>query len=113
MIDKFERRWLPVDGREFIERSGKWRCELDGPVDLAHPDLRIFFLRFVLAEKDERWTAAIPSERKLQLKTSLISFHNIDGKQTGYAGWLGLVIDGFLDGPKTDDVIEALEIERG
>lgn len=113
MVDDFERQWFPVDGREFAERTGKWRCELDAPVDRAAPDLRTFFLRFVLLEKDPRWTGPISPDRTLQLKTSLASFHNIGGKQTGYAGWLSLVIDGFLDGGKTDDVIEALEIERG
>jgi hypothetical protein len=111
-MDNFERRWLPVDGREFTERSGKWRCELDGPVNLAAPDLRTFFLRFVLVEKDPRWKGPIAAERTLQLKTSLMSFHNIDGKQAGYASWLELVIDGFLDAGKTDDVIEAFVIER-
>ena len=113
MTDEFERQWFPVDGREFIERSGKWRCELDAPVDRLSPDLRTFFLRFALVEKGPHWTAPVSPERTLQLKTSLASFHNIDGKQTGYAGWLSLVIDGFLDGDKTKDVIEALEIERG
>lgn len=112
-MDAFERRWFPVDGREFTERSGKWRCELDGPVDVAGADLRVFHLRFVLLDKDPRWTGATPSERKLQLKTSLASFHNVDGKNAGYGRWLSLVIDGFLDGGKPDDVLEALEIERG
>jgi len=40
-------------------------------------------------------------------------FHNLDVKQAGYAGWLGLVIEGFLDSDRIENVIEAYEIERG
>lgn len=112
LTDDFGQRWFPVDGREFTERSGKWRCELDGPVDRLPPDLRTFSLRFVLLKKNPRWTTSMASKRTLELKTSLASYHNIDGKQTGYAGWLSLVIDGFLDGGKSHDVIEAFEIEK-
>jgi hypothetical protein len=110
----FERRFFPVDGREFITRSGTWRCELNGPVDVSGPDRRTFFLRFTLLQADARWKGGVSaSERTLELRTSLASFHNIGGKETGYANWLLLVVEGSLDSDKTDDVRVADEIERG
>jgi hypothetical protein len=111
-MDQFAERFLPIDGREFFSRSGKWRCELNGPANTNGVDQRIFYLRFVLVTADPRWKGTAATERKLELRTSLATFHNPDGKGTGYSGWLTLVIDGFLDGDKTEDIIEAYEIER-
>ena len=113
MPDAFAERFFPVDGREFLARSGTWRCELDAPVDVSGVDRRTFYLRFILVKPDARWKGTKATERKLQLRTSLATFHNLDGKQAGYAGWLELVVEGFLDSDKTENVIEAYEIERG
>ena len=112
-MDDFERKFFPVDGEEFVTRSGRWRCELNGPVDVSGPDRRVFFLRFTLLQPDARWEGGASSaERTLELRTSLVSFHNLDGKQAGYANWLRLVVEGFLDSDKTSDVKEVYEIER-
>jgi hypothetical protein len=113
MTDEFAERFFPVHGREFLARSGIWRCELNGPVNVSGVDRRVFYLRFVLVKPDPRWKGAPAKERKLELRTSLATFHNLDGRGVGYAGWLALVIEGFLDSDKTEDVIEAYEIERG
>jgi hypothetical protein len=113
VTDRFAERFFPVAGREFLARSGTWRCELDAPVDVSGVDRRVFCLRFVLVEPDPRWKGTPATERKLQLRTSLATFHNLDGTQAGYAGWLDLVVKGFLDSDRTENVIEAYEIERG
>lgn len=113
MTDLFAERFLPVDGREFLVRSGTWCCELNGPVDVSGVDRRVFHFRFSLLKGDARWKGPTTTERKLELRTSLATFHNLDGKGAGYAAWLSLVIEGFLDSNNTEDVIEAYEIERG
>lgn len=109
VTDAFAERYFPVDGREFPERSGTWLCEIDAPVDLSQGDVRVFHLRFTLTTPDPRWKATATPERRLELRTSDISFHF----ETGYAGWLLLVIDGFLDSDEIAGVREALKIERG
>jgi hypothetical protein len=113
MTDEFGERFFPVYGREFLARGGTWFCELNGPVDVSGVDRRVFSLRFVLVKPDPRRKRRPAKERKLELRTRLTTFHNLDGKGVGYAGWLALVIEGFLDFNKTEDVIEAYEIERG
>jgi hypothetical protein len=108
-MDAFAERYLPVEGQTFVSRSGTWVCELDGPVDVSGVDRRILFLRFKLTTPDPRWKGTTASERKLELRTSLASFHF----DPTYAGWLRLVIDGFLDDPsKVDHIQEAHEVER-
>lgn len=108
-MDAFAERYLPVEGRTFVSRSGTWVCELDGPVDVSGVDRRIFFLRFKLTTPDLRWEGTPANERKLELRTSLASFHF----DPTYAGWLRLVIDGFLDDPsKVNYIQEAYEVER-
>jgi hypothetical protein len=109
VTDAFAERHFPVDRREFVERSGTWLCNLDGPVDLSPVDLRVFHLRFILKEPAPRWKGTAATERRLELRTSEISFHF----EAGYAGWLLLVIDGFLDADETAGVREAFNIERG
>ena len=73
----------------------------------------MFFLRFALVEPCARWKGIPANERRLELRTSLASFHNIGGNQTGYAGWLSLVVEGFLDSDETEGTKEVYEIERG
>jgi hypothetical protein len=49
---------------------------------VSGPDRRVFFLRFTLLQADVRWKDGFSAiERTLELRTSLASFHNIDGKQ--------------------------------
>ena len=48
------------------------------------------------------------NRRRLELRTSLISFVH----DASSAGWLRLVIDGFLDSDKTENMQEAYEVER-
>jgi hypothetical protein len=109
VADAFAERHFPVGGREFVERSGTWLCNLHAPVDLLPVDLRVFHLRFTLKEPDPRWKGTVSSERRLELRTSDISFHF----EAGYAGWLLLVIDGFLDADEIVGTREAFKIERG
>jgi hypothetical protein len=112
-IDAFAEQYLPVDGQTFLSRSGTWVCKLDGPVDVSGVDRRIFYLRFNLTTPDPRWKGQSVNERKLELRTSLASFHGIGSAPTpNYADWLRLVIDGFLDSDKIDHVQEAYEVER-
>lgn len=67
----------------------------------------------MLVEDDARWIAPMPSELRLQLTTCLASFHNIDGKNAGYAGWLAeCVVKGFLDAGQPDAAISAPQIQR-
>jgi hypothetical protein len=106
--DAFAERYFPVDGRQFPERSGTWLCEIDAPVDLSPSDVRVFHLRFTLTEPEPRWKGTAATGRRLELRTSNISFHF----ETGYAGWLLLVIDGFLDSDEIVGVREAFKIER-
>ncbi len=108
-MDAFAERYLPVDRQTFLSRSGTWLCELNGPVDVSGVDRRIFYLQFNLIELDSRWKGSSASKRKLELRTSLASF-TFD---PGYAGWLRLVIDGFLDSDNIDHMQEAFEVERG
>ena len=107
-MDAFAERYFPVDGQEFVSRSGTWRCELYGPVDVSGVDRRIFYLRFHLTIPDPRWKGSPATLRKLELRTSLASF-TLDPT---YATWLRLVIDGFLDSDKIDHMQEAYEVER-
>jgi len=107
-MDVFAERYLPVDGQTFLSRSGTWICELDGPVDVSGVDRRIFFLRFKLTTPDPRWKGQDANERKLELRTSLASFHFT----AGYADWLRLVIDGFLDSDEIEYMQEGYEVER-
>jgi len=109
VTDAFAERYFPVGGHEFVERSGAWQCEINGPVDLSPSDLRVFYLRFALKEPNPRWKGTAATERRLELRTSEISFHF----EAGYADWLLLVIDGFLDSDEIVGVREALKIERG
>ena len=112
-MDAFAERYFPVDGQTFLSRSGTWVCKLDGTVDVSGVDRRIFHLRFILTESDPRWRGPAVNERRLELRTSLGSFHGIGSVLTGgYAGWLRLVIDGFLDSTKIDHMQEAYEVER-
>jgi hypothetical protein len=83
-------------------------CELDRPVNVSGADRRIFYLRFKQIEHDPRWTGPAATERKLELRTSLASFHF----DSSYSGWLLLVIDGFLDSDKVEHMQEAYEVER-
>jgi len=108
VTDTFAERYFPVAGREFVERSGTWLCELDAPVDLLPVDQRVFRLRFRLTKSDPRWKGPAVTEQRLELRTSLISFHFEDG----YAGWLLLVISGFLDSGEIVGIREAYKIER-
>ena len=66
MRDDFSERFFPVDGRKFVVRSGTWRCELDGPVDVSGVDRRVFPLRFFLVKQDARWKGAPTNERRLE-----------------------------------------------
>jgi hypothetical protein len=112
-MDAFAERYFPVDGQTFLSRSGTWLCELGGPVDVSGVDQRIFHLRFHLTKPDPRWIGPAADERKLELHTSLASFHGIGpAPSPGYADWLRLVIDGFLDSTKIDHMQEAYEVER-
>jgi hypothetical protein len=112
-MDAFAERYLPVEGKTFISRSGTWVCELDGPVDVSGVDRRIFCLRFKLANADPRWKGPIAKERNLELRTSLASFCQVGpAPHPGYAGWLLLVIHGFLDSDTIDQIQEAYEMER-
>jgi hypothetical protein len=78
-------------------------------VEVSGVDRRIFFLRFKLTTTDPRWKAPEANERKLELRASLASFHF----DPSYAGWLQLVIDGFLDDlDKVNDIQEVHEVER-
>ena len=108
VTDAFAERYFPVTGQEFVERSGEWLCELDAPVDLSPVDQRIFRLRFTLKKSDPRWKGPAASEQRLELRTSNISFHF----EAGYAGWLLLVISGFLDSGEIVGIREAYKIER-
>jgi hypothetical protein len=112
-MDGFAARHFPIDGREFVSRSGAWRCDLNGPVTTSSVDQRVFYLRFILIKAGPQWKGTTATERTLELRTSLATFHNLDGRGAGYASWLGLVIEGFLDADKTEAMIEAYEIERG
>src|SRR5258708_1514727 len=105
-MDAFAERYLPVEDQTFLSRSGTWVCELNGPVDVSGVDRRIFYLHFRQIKPDRRWNG--PTDRKLELRTSLVSF-TFD---QSYAGWLRLVIDGFLDSDKVERVQEAYEVER-
>jgi hypothetical protein len=109
MKDEFSKRFFRVDGREFHVHSGTWRCELKEPVDESGIDRRTFYLRFFLVEPNARWKGATAKERNLELRTSKAVFH----LKNGYADWLALVIVGFLESDKAEDMIEAYEIERG
>lgn len=108
-MDAFTERYFPIDGHEFVERCGTYLCSLDVPVDLAPVVLRILRLRFILKRPDPGWTGTTATERRLELRTSLSSFHF----EAGYAGWLLLVIKGFLDTAEIAGVREAFRIERG
>jgi hypothetical protein len=108
VMDAFAERYFPVEGRTFLSRSGTWICELNGPVDVSGVDRRVFFLRFKLTTLDPRWKGPATNERKLELRASLASFHFA----AGYADWLRLVIDGFLDSDKIEHMQEAYEVER-
>ena len=107
-MDAFAERYFPVNGKPFLSRGGTWVCELDGPVDVSGVDRRVFFLRFKLTTPDPRWKGPPATERKLELRTSLASFHFTPD----YADWLRLVIDGFLDSDRIDQMQEAYEVER-
>ena len=105
-MDAFAERYLPVENQTFISRSGTWVCELDGRVDVSGVDRRVFYLAFSQIAPDRRWTG--PTTRKLELRASLASF-TFD---PAYAGWLHLVIEGFLDSDKVEHMQEAYEVER-
>jgi hypothetical protein len=107
-MDAFAARHLPIDGQIFVARSGTWKCEINGPVDVSGVDRRIFYLDFKLVEPDTRWSGPTAHKRKLELRTSLASF-TFDPT---YAGWLLLVIDGFLGSEEIDHMQEAYEVER-
>lgn len=107
-MDAFAERYLPVEGETFDSRSGTWLCGLGAPVDLFDPDRRFFHLHFKLTTPDPCWSGPAARERKLELRTSLGSFHFAPG----YADWLRLVIRGFLDSNRLDHVQEAYNIER-
>jgi len=104
-MDAFADRYLPIEGRTFLSRSGTWRCELGGPVDVSGVDRRIFYLEFNLTTPDLRWNHPTARQRRLELRTSL------DG-DSRYAGLLLLVIKGFLDSEKTEDIQEVYEVKR-
>jgi hypothetical protein len=104
-MDAFAERYLPVESQDFLSRSGTWLCELNGPVGVSGVD-RIFYLEFNQLKPDRRWNG--PITRKLELRTSLVSF-TFD---PSYAGWLRLVIDGFLDSDRVEHMQEAYEVER-
>ncbi len=105
-MDSFAERYWPVAGQQFISRTGTWLCALGGPVDVSGVDRRIFYLQFNQIEPDRRWNG--PTSRTLELRTSLISFVH----DPTYGPWLRLVVDGFLDSDKVDEVKEAFEVER-
>jgi hypothetical protein len=109
ITDAFAERYFPVDGREFPQRRGTWLCELAAPAAPLHSDVRVFHLCFTLKEPDPRWKGIVATERRLELRTSNISFHF----EARYAGWLLYVIDGFLDSDELVGVREAFQIERG
>jgi len=75
-------------------------------VDVSGIDRRTFFLQFRQIAPDRRWSG--PTERNLELRTSLGSFHHVPG----YAGWVRLVIAGFLDSQEAEATCEAYDIER-
>jgi|SRR5580658_9802024 hypothetical protein len=102
----FAERYLPVEGETFLSRNGAWLCELNGPVDVSGVDRKVFHLQFKQVEPDPRWNG--PTDRRLELRTSLASFAH----DPGYATWLRLVIDGFLDSDKVEHMQEAYEVER-
>ena len=131
-MDAFAERYFPVGGQEFVSRDGTWRSELDGPVEVSGPDRRIFHLRFNLTTPDARWKGPAASVRKLELRTSLASFHGLrepvadmasvnrieaadhfPSDYPDYSNWLRFVIDSFLEADKADDMIEAYETQRG
>jgi hypothetical protein len=98
---------FPIDGRQSLSRTGTWICHLTSPVDLAPSDRRTFHLQFDQIATDRRWNG--PAVRALELRTSAFSF----ATDPGYAPWLLLVVDGFLDSDEVDGVREAFEVERG
>ncbi len=107
VTDVFADQYFRVDGLEFPERNGTWLCELDAPVDRSSIDSRVFQLVFTLIKPNQH-SKASANQRRLELRTSNISFHF----ETGYAGWLQNVISGFLDSDEVLGVREALKIER-
>jgi hypothetical protein len=108
VTDAFAERYFPVAGRKFVERSGTWLCELAAPVDRSPVDQRIFHLRFALKQADARWRGPAAAEQRLELRTSNIGFHF----EHGHAGWLLLVISGFLDSGELVGIRDAYAIER-
>src|SRR5208283_4933164 len=107
-MDSFAERYLAVEGRTFLTRSGRWVCELDRPVDASGVDRRVFHFYFNQIHANPRWTRPTIVTRKLELRTSLQGFLS----DPVYAGWLRLVIDGFLDSGKAEHMQEAYEVER-
>jgi hypothetical protein len=105
-MDSFAERRLPIDGKQFLSRTGTWICHLTSPVDLAPVDRRTFHLHFDQIVTDRRWTG--PAIRTLELRTSAGSF----ATAPSYAPWLLLVVDGFLDSDEVDGLREAFEVER-
>jgi hypothetical protein len=105
-MDAFAERYLPIEGRTFLSRSGTWICRLTRPVDEFPIDRRTFYLRFEQIEPDDRWTG--PNVRTLELRTSHAGFaHDRD-----YSSWLHPVVDGFLDSNNVNHMQEAYEVER-
>jgi hypothetical protein len=107
-MDAFAKRHFPIDGQSFLGRSGTWTCEINGSVDVSQPDRKIFYLHFDLTQSDPRWSGPIVPRRKLELRTSLVSF-TFD---PSYPDWLRLVIEGFLDSDEIDAMREAYEVQR-
>lgn len=105
-MDSFAERYWPVDGKQFLSRTGTWICHLAKPVDFLPPDRRVFHLKFDQLHADWRWTG--PTVRTLKLCTSDFSFAH----DPSYGPWLHLVVEGFLGTDEVDGVREAFQVER-
>lgn len=88
------KEYFPIEGFEFVVKSGRWKTHVEDDAGRIHPgegDACVFLLSFVLVEPYKGWSGE--TERRLKLTTSRAGL-----VVEGLGNCLFQLVEGFLLG---------------